>query len=268
MIYLCAVCVYVCELRLLLFGVKFKLSVTLTGSIWSMESSDSLLNTTASSFSEPWRATSNSSRKPSLPLKLNAPTHYILIKNISAQIDETSLREVCSEYGKVMTCLFNPFNETALIQYSTRDEVALAKVGLERNPSICGVYVQPHYATEHDIAMFTDRRTPSNPSLALSSALNMSGAPGPWFNDQSHRPHKPPAASLWGSNDDVAIGNTHSNNGGSSGSVWSNGGTTLPGIVSPWNVPRPSQPHHQDRDDSNAISTSPPLSTFLPNGLF
>ena len=48
-----------------------------------MESSDSLLNSTDSTYTE-WRG--GSTRKPSLPLHLSAPTSYIVLKNVTSQV--------------------------------------------------------------------------------------------------------------------------------------------------------------------------------------
>ena len=44
--------------------------------------SDTLLNSTASSNFSEWKG----ARKPSLPLQLTAPTNYITLKNVSAQV--------------------------------------------------------------------------------------------------------------------------------------------------------------------------------------
>lgn len=183
-------------------------------------------------------------------------SHYVMIP----QIDETSLREVCYEYGKVVSCSINPFNETVLIQYSSKDEAASAKAGLEKNPSICGVYVIPSYASENDIVSFTEQRTPSNPSMSFSSALNITATS--WLNDRPKLVQKKPSGSLWGSGGGGGDAGAPQGNSGSS-SVWSNG-SALPGISTPWNVPSSQQ--LQEKDE--AISSTPPLSTFLPNGLF
>lgn len=175
------------------------------------------------------------------------------------QVDEASLREVCSEYGKVLSCSMNHFNEAVLIQYCNKEEAALAKNGLEKNPIICGVCVTPCFATDLDIASFLDQRTPSNPSINLSSALNLTAS---WLPDNQasltsqQKVSKKDSASLWGTSGDAFPG-SH----GKSSSVWSNRGI-LPGINTPWNIAASTA---QEKEE---LSTSPPLSTFLPNGLF
>ena len=158
----------------------------------------------------------------------------------------------------------NPFNETVLIQYSTKDEAALAKAGLEKNPSICGVYVLPSYASETEIIAFTEQRTPSNPSVSFTSTLDVTTMP--WLHDQHKHVPKKPSTSLWGVSEVDTVASTQSNN--SSNSVWSNG-SSFSGISTPWNVigQQQNSTTSRDRDDTNVTSTSPPLSTFLPNGL-
>ena len=190
---------------------------------------------------------------------------------------------MCSEYGKVLTCSLNSFNESVLIRYSTKEEAAMAKSGLERNPSICGVYITPYFASEADISSFSDQRTPSN--ISLSSAIGMSSSS--WLPERlppsfHHQQQVKKPTSLWGA-EPVAGGNAPGDGGQMSlwGNNTSSGGTGLTGLTSPWSSsvlpPTPSQqlPYQQEESNnpgqlssSSAISSSPPLSTFLPNGLF
>ncbi|XP_019849214.1 PREDICTED: trinucleotide repeat-containing gene 6B protein-like isoform X2 [Amphimedon queenslandica] len=254
-----------------------------SGSIWSMESSDSLLNTTASSGGtgtgyNDWRGGGGGGamgRKPSLPLQLSPHNSFIVLRNVTPQIDETSLREVCSEYGKVLACTINSFNESVLIRYSTKEEAALAKSGLDRNPSICGVYVNPQFASEADISSFSDQRTPSS-NISLSSAFGMSSS---WLPQRLPHPSPQPVkkpASLWGTDS-----RTSSSSDSSQMSLWGtsdSSSTGLTSLSSPWGnsvlPPTPSQPlptaaqREEGSSHQSTVSSSPPLSTFLPNGLF
>ena len=83
------------------------------------------------------------------------------------QIDETSLREVCSEYGQVIDCSIKSSSDSAVICYSSTEEAAVAIAGLQKSPVICGVAVKPRFASEADLgAFFVNHKTSSSKSLS------------------------------------------------------------------------------------------------------
>ncbi len=169
-------------------------------------------------------------------------------------------------------------------------------MGLEKNPIICGINVQPSFATEKVMATFSDQRTPSHHSYGYNmSAARMEPSPQ-WLSSDSinspstqqrvpsvgnrspynqppmtpsrqdhHLVKKDSTSTVWNRDFSAPGGPTMSG----SSSLWSNGGL-LPGITSPWS----SQSNADNieggssEDHTGIIGTSPSMSTFLPNGLF
>ena len=152
------------------------------------------------------------------------------------------------------------------MRYSSKEEAALANAGLEKNPMVCGVRVISSLASERDVASFTELRTPSKPTLGLTSSLEV-GNPS-WLLDSRAKQPSPTSMSmpqggsrspsLWGT---AGSGTTSKpSNPLPAPETWSNTGL-LQGISNPWNS-------EAQGDEMTVTSTTPPLSTFLPNGLF
>lgn len=177
-----------------------------------------------------------------LPLGM-ASSPWLVIRNINAQIDTASLRDVCCEYGTVRVCHTLHQSELALICFSSMDEAIQAKAGLDKNPSISGVPISAHFASEANIKELceqlqvginseqhqhrgwpSDARSESvettsvvthKTSLTLSD-VSSSTAPAQW---ESHTPASTPFSRQTSEM--------------SSSSMWSDGGF-LSGFSSPW----------------------------------
>ena len=218
-----------------------------------------------------------------------SPEFWLLL---CPQVDESSLRDVCSECGVFQSCMINPALEIALIRYNSCDEAILSKTGLDKNPTICGVDVTSDFAADTDIATFFEQLK-EEAGMAAAGGLNMPSALGEvaqsWYSGPLDRdgPTLPPSslpsahttdegpnkAPLKWDDPPTPFSSNPSTMAGMSGatttavgdnSLWSNGGF-LPGLPTPWcnNFTH----GNQDGEDHSAISGSPSMSTFLPNGL-
>lgn len=227
------------------------------------------------------------------PLLHPVPEFWLLC----LQIDESSLRDVCSECGVIQSCVINSALESALIHYNSSDEAILAKTGLDKNPTICGVDVTSDFASESDIAIFLEQLSipKDETGVVAAGGLNMPSALGEvaqsWFSGPLDRDGPTlPSSSFPSAHSSTAdegpnkappkwddpptpFSNDPSTMTGMSGatttamsdnSLWSNG-SFLPGLPTPWCN---SFTHgNQEGEDHSAISGSPSMSTFLPNGL-
>ena len=119
----------------------------------------------------------------------------ILYVRVMFQVDKASLKEVCGEYGRVLTCLIDPSSESALVHYGSEDEAMQAKAGLDKNPTICGVTVVSDFASSADLSVLYSQH--GNSALRKSEALDET-TPS-WFTDTDSAPPSsapfPPATS-------------------------------------------------------------------------
>lgn len=220
-------------------------------------------------------------------LPSNPPTPWLCIQNVNSQVDEASLRDVCSEFGMLESVVFSRETETAVVQYTSKEQAMQAKSGLDKSPVICGVTVVVDFVSEEKVAsLFIHQQQHSHQKMSGSRS---SAAHDKWLAQSSANP--PPAGnsglvngSHWDSRN---LGHsaqtqtsTGSNNDGDSdksnaaaATLWS-GNTFLPGLSSPWS----SQPQPESalfpsgtragKQEPANMSNSPSLNTYLPNGLF
>lgn len=67
------------------------------------------------------------------------------------QVNQRTVKEVCSEYGELKVCYIHQPSEFCLICYCTIEEAAQAKNALDKNPAINGVHVTVECASESGI---------------------------------------------------------------------------------------------------------------------
>ena len=172
---------------------------------------------------------------------------YMCTYMFISQVDEASLRDVCAEYGLLQKCLVNvsPAIQCALICYSTQEEAVMAKAGLDRNPSICGISVVADFATEQEVGLFGEKWSRGDGSNALKEATPS------WFTEPvpSHHqvnnlpphphPHTPSQQQQWESASAPPGGPSGSSAGTPTSklvsSMWGDG-NFLGGISSPWHM--------------------------------
>ena len=165
----------------------------------------------------------------------------------------------------VQSCVISPALESALIRYNTKEEAMQAKIGLDKNPTICGVSVAVDFATELDIDGFFDKLSVSKNGVGDSMSNTLEEATPEWFTkpigaDTDDSAKEEPAQ--W---DDPGVTFTtstaHTRDAGTP-SLWSDS-AFLPGLASPWH----NIATNREGGDLSNIGGSPSLSTYLPNGL-
>ncbi len=200
----------------------------------------------------------------------------------SSQVDEASVRDVCSEYGILQSCIIDTATESALVQYAGQDEAIMAKTGLDKNPSIGGISVVIDFAAEADVRKFYELLDPKSLN-SCDSARNAPGETPEWYDDPiSAEPDNPPtipgrgslrtdnapAPSKWGEDPGLTFTATPTETvdqpSPTGASLWSDNGF-LPGLASPWHT---NLTDSHAREVRPAPGSGPVLSTFLPNGLF
>lgn len=185
---------------------------------------------------------------------------------------------------------------SALVFYQSKEEAMQAKLGLEKNPIICGISVQPSFATEKTISSVIAQRTPGHAPYNHHPSPHVDSASA-WLpsSESLISPSKTPLqssriGSLGSSNNrssfvsTIPVGPGRHNNqpkkdwnqdqltapGGptpSSSSVWNSGGI-LPGISNAWSTQSNNNTANSMDPEDTVSGTSPSMSTFLPNGLF
>ena len=194
---------------------------------------------------------------------------------ICMQVDEASLRDVCSEFGRVQSITINPSTESAIVKYTTKEDAMQAKSGLDKSPVICDVSVCVDFATTEDVSDFYSQTQLAG---SISSGPAQTTPQEKWFSSDKTNP--PGTTTLMNGSrwDRVDLGHrAQTEAGGSetpSAALWSNN-AFLPGLSSPWaNHRSPSSNAYPlgtagDKSEEHPpMSSSPSLSTYLPNGLF
>lgn len=184
------------------------------------------------------------------------------------QVDEASLRDVCSEFGMVESVSLNPDVETAIVKFSSKEQAMQAKTGLDKSPVICGVSVAVDFVSDDKVSniVIQQQRTSGQgtvqhnkwPSTSQPALVNGSH----W--DSIRQTHTNSSSSSDGGGDTTA-GTT---------ALWS-GNSFLSGISSPWSNHPPATENTlfpsstgMSKQEPPTMSSSPSLSTYLPNGLF
>ncbi len=183
------------------------------------------------------------------------------------QVDEASIRDVCSEYGIIHSCLMDMATESALVHYGSQEEAALAKAGLDKNPAISGVSVAIDFATEAEVLKFYEIMDPKSGEGRVCAPKEETPE---WYNEPvgMESNNSPSMPHKWGEDPGLTFtakpNETADLPTPTGTSLWSNNGF-LPGLASPWHTNFTSG---RDKDDHAVPGTGSTLSTFLPNGLF
>lgn len=190
------------------------------------------------------------------------------------QVDEASLRDVCSEFGRVQSVTINPTTESAIVKYTTKEDAMQAKSGLDKSPVICDVNVCVDFATSEDVSDFYSQTQLAG---SIGSGPAQSTSQEKWFGSDKTNP--PGTATLMNGSrwEGVDLGRhtqTEARSSETPSALWSNN-AFLPGLSSPWaNHCSPSSNAYplssagEKSEEHPPMSSSPSLSTYLPNGLF
>ena len=223
------------------------------------------------------------------------------LTQLIVQVDSASLKEVCSEYGRVLRCMIDVHSESALVQYNSVDEALQAKAGLDKNPTICDMTVVSDFASRRDVEVLcnlSSRRPGSvlsgrEAGSAISGREALEESTPSWFTDGEDIP--PDSVSLPPSSSSSSSSSSHSSAVGgskwrepvslSSGasvhpsfhqaaltsgtrpaavsmSPWGSGAEFLPGLSSPWHANLGGSGKPEVRDELPALG-----SAFMKNGL-
>lgn len=214
------------------------------------------------------------------------PVSGYLVQSV-VQVDNASLKEVCSEYGRVLRCMVDIHSETALVQYNSVDEAMQAKAGLDKNPTICDVTVVPDFASRRDVDILSDLGGQQVEST-LSGREALEETTPSWFTDTEDVPPDsvslPPSSSSSSHSPAIGGGKWRQPVSLSSGasvhpsfnqaalttgaptavsmSPWGGGAEFLPGLSSPWHTNLGGSGKPEAREELPALG-----STFLKNGL-
>ncbi|XP_022064225.1 trinucleotide repeat-containing gene 6A protein isoform X2 [Acanthochromis polyacanthus] len=163
-------------------------------------------------------------------------TQWLVLKNLTPQIDGSTLRTLCMQHGPLITFHLNLPHGNAVVCYSSKDEAAKAQKSLHM--CVLGnTTILAEFASEEEINRFFAQgqslATPSSGWQAIGSSQSRM--------DQSHPfPSRAPEASQWNSSD------LHSS------SLW--GGPNYSSSL--WGSPSGTE--------AGRISSPSPISSFLP----
>ncbi|XP_065899629.1 trinucleotide repeat-containing gene 6C protein-like isoform X3 [Dysidea avara] len=185
-------------------------------------------------------------------LPSNSPSCWLVLRNLPPQLDQSTLRDLCSENGLVQTFFMNETMQSGLVRYSSSSEAMEAKIKLER-VGVHGINLVVDFASDSDIGEFIDSMSPrqgSPPPLSFTA---------PATNDECWEDsHKPSASdSKWFSA--TAPLDIAPNQDVPSAAAWKGGD-----LFAPWSQ---SNDPLNNSDGTSNLATSPSMATFLPNGL-
>uniref|UniRef100_A0A8C2CB91 Trinucleotide repeat-containing gene 6C protein n=1 Tax=Cyprinus carpio TaxID=7962 RepID=A0A8C2CB91_CYPCA len=182
----------------------------------------------------------------------NRGSSWLVLRNLTPQIDGSTLRTLCMQHGPLFTFHLNLTQGNAVVRYSSKEEAAKAQKSLHM--CVLGnTTILAEFAGEDDVNRFFAQ----GQSLTPTTSWQASPAPG------SNQPRLGnPAAShptgLWsggggGTKTVCSTGNSSSGNGGDL--LW--GG--MPQYSSLWAPP--------NGDDTRVIGSPIPINTLLPGDL-
>ncbi|PNI48783.1 TNRC6B isoform 4 [Pan troglodytes] len=167
------------------------------------------------------------------------PSYWLVLHNLTPQIDGSTLRTICMQHGPLLTFHLNLTQGTALIRYSTKQEAAKAQTALHM--CVLGnTTILAEFATDDEVSRFlaqaqppTPAATPSAPAAgwqSLETGQNQSDPVGPALN-------------LFGGS--TGLGQWSSSAGGSSGADLAGASLWGPPNYSSslWGVPTVEDPH-------------------------
>ncbi|XP_071587740.1 trinucleotide repeat-containing gene 6B protein isoform X28 [Heliangelus exortis] len=119
------------------------------------------------------------------------PSYWLVLHNLTPQIDGSTLRTICMQHGPLLTFHLNLTQGTALIRYNTKQEAAKAQTALHM--CVLGnTTILAEFATDEEVSRFlaqaqppTPAATPSAPTAgwqSLESGQNQTDPVGPALN--------------------------------------------------------------------------------------
>ncbi|XP_060101382.1 trinucleotide repeat-containing gene 6B protein isoform X1 [Heteronotia binoei] len=119
------------------------------------------------------------------------PSYWLVLHNLTPQIDGSTLRTICMQHGPLLTFHLNLTQGTALIRYSTKQEAAKAQTALHM--CVLGnTTILAEFATDEEVSRFltqaqppTPAATPSTPAAgwqSLETGQNQTDPVGPALN--------------------------------------------------------------------------------------
>ncbi|KAM3833427.1 trinucleotide repeat-containing gene 6B protein isoform 3-T3 [Vipera latastei] len=119
------------------------------------------------------------------------PSYWLVLHNLTPQIDGSTLRTICMQHGPLLTFHLNLTQGTALIRYSTKQEAAKAQTALHM--CVLGnTTILAEFATDEEVSRFltqaqppTPAATPSAPTAgwqSLEAGQNQTDPVGPALN--------------------------------------------------------------------------------------
>ncbi|XP_061495201.1 trinucleotide repeat-containing gene 6B protein isoform X15 [Rhineura floridana] len=96
------------------------------------------------------------------------PSHWLVLHNLTPQIDGSTLRTICMQHGPLLTFHLNLTQGTALIRYSTKQEAAKAQTALHM--CVLGnTTILAEFATDEEVSRFLAQAQPSTPAATPST---------------------------------------------------------------------------------------------------
>ncbi|XP_063252039.1 trinucleotide repeat-containing gene 6B protein isoform X6 [Prinia subflava] len=168
------------------------------------------------------------------------PSYWLVLHNLTPQIDGSTLRTICMQHGPLLTFHLNLTQGTALIRYNTKQEAAKAQTALHM--CVLGnTTILAEFATDEEVSRFLAQAQPPTPAATPSAP-----AAGWQSLDTGQNQTDPvgPALNLFGGS--TGLGQWSSGSGGSS----SGGDLTGASLWGPpnyssslWGVPSVEDPH-------------------------
>ncbi|XP_029446091.1 trinucleotide repeat-containing gene 6B protein [Rhinatrema bivittatum] len=166
------------------------------------------------------------------------PSFWLVLHNLTPQIDGSTLRTICMQHGPLLTFHLNLTQGTALIRYGTKQEAAKAQTALHM--CVLGnTTILAEFATDEEVSRYLAQAQPPTPTATPGTPT---GGWQPLETGQSQADAVGPALNLFGGS--TGLGQWSSGGGSSSSdlagaSLWgtSNYSSSL------WGVPSVEDPH-------------------------
>nr|XP_013803012.1 PREDICTED: trinucleotide repeat-containing gene 6B protein isoform X6 [Apteryx mantelli mantelli] len=169
------------------------------------------------------------------------PSYWLVLHNLTPQIDGSTLRTICMQHGPLLTFHLNLTQGTALIRYNTKQEAAKAQTALHM--CVLGnTTILAEFATDEEVSRFLAQAQPPTPAATPSAPT------AGWQSletGQNQTDPVGPALNLFGGSTGLGQWSSGGGGGGSSGgdltgaSLWGppNYSSSL------WGVPSVEDPH-------------------------
>ncbi|KAJ7989760.1 hypothetical protein DPEC_G00307860 [Dallia pectoralis] len=181
----------------------------------------------------------------------NRASSWLVLRNLTPQIDGSTLRTLCMQHGPLITFHLNLTQGNAVVRYSSKEEAAKAQKSLHM--CVLGnTTILAEFAGEEEVQRFfaQGQQLASNISWQAEPGINQTrmGGSGP---RSSH-----------------TIGHPHWNSGGSSGGGMGGGGAKSGGDLLWAGVPKYSSLWGPpSREEGRVMGSPTPINTLLPGDL-